>query len=86
MRLIFHATPEYPEKKRPPCQAALMCPCFLVALPERNLRSARQVATLNPPYNVDSISKPHASSSASGMYFEFLFRRAHSRKRVDRTY
>ena len=37
-------------------------------------------------YNVDSISKPQASSSASGIYFEFLFRRAHSRKRVDRIY
>src|ERR1017187_6177198 len=37
-------------------------------------------------YNVDSISKPQASSSASGMYFEFLLRRAHSRKRVDRIY
>src|SRR5208337_2635345 len=38
------------------------------------------------PYNVDSISKPQASSRASGMYFEFLFRRAHSRRRVDRMY
>ena len=38
------------------------------------------------PYNVDSISKPQASRSASGMYFEFLFRRAHSRRRVDRMY
>src|ERR1700761_1684546 len=37
-------------------------------------------------YSVDSISNPHASSSASGMYFEFLLRRAHSRSRVDRTY
>src|ERR1039458_7191730 len=38
------------------------------------------------PYNVDSISNPQASSSASGMYFEFLFRRAHSRNRVERMY
>jgi hypothetical protein len=37
-------------------------------------------------YKVDSISKPHASRSASGMYLEFLFRRAHSRRRVDRMY
>jgi hypothetical protein len=39
-----------------------------------------------PVYKVDSISKPHASSSASGIYFEFLLRRAHSRNRVERTY
>src|ERR1700676_324312 len=37
-------------------------------------------------YNVDSISKPHASRSASGMYLEFLLRRAHSLRRVDRMY
>ncbi len=37
-------------------------------------------------YRDDSISKPQASSSASGMYFEFLFLRAHSRKRVERMY
>ena len=37
-------------------------------------------------YRVDSISKPQASSKGSGMYLEFLFRRAHSRKRVDRKY
>src|ERR1022692_611376 len=37
-------------------------------------------------YRVDSISKPQASSNGSGMYFEFLFRRAHSRSRVDRKY
>jgi hypothetical protein len=37
-------------------------------------------------YNVDSISKPQASRRASGMYFEFLFRRAHSRSRVERMY
>src|ERR1700727_3129746 len=32
------------------------------------------------------MSKPHASRSASGMYFEFLLRRAHSRRRVERMY
>src|SRR5258708_36051249 len=37
-------------------------------------------------YNVDSISKPQASSKGSGMYFEFLLRRAHSRRRVERKY
>src|SRR5438270_14062653 len=37
-------------------------------------------------YRVDSISNPHASSSGSGMYFEFLLRRAHSRSRVERKY
>src|SRR5262249_39824348 len=37
-------------------------------------------------YSVDSISNPHASSNGSGMYFEFLFRRAHSRRRVERKY
>src|SRR6516165_6825264 len=37
-------------------------------------------------YRVDSISNPHASNRGSGMYFEFLFFRAHSRKRVERTY
>ena len=30
-------------------------------------------------YNVDSISNPQASRSASGIYLEFLFRRAHSK-------
>src|SRR5580658_155002 len=37
-------------------------------------------------YSVDSISNPQASKSASGIYLEFLFLRAHSRKRVDRMY
>ncbi len=37
-------------------------------------------------YRVDSISNPQASKSGSGMYFEFLFRRAHSRSRVERKY
>src|SRR5208337_789212 len=35
---------------------------------------------------MDSISKPQASSNGSGMYLEFLFRRAHSRSRVERKY
>src|SRR5205814_8270964 len=38
------------------------------------------------PYNVDSISNPQASKRASGIYLEFLFRRAHSRRRVERIY
>src|SRR5882757_9953638 len=42
--------------------------------------------TCNRTYSVDSISKPQASSRGSGMYFEFLLRRAHSRRRVDRRY
>src|SRR5262249_3537831 len=37
-------------------------------------------------YSVDSISNPQASRRGSGMYFEFLLRRAHSRRRVERTY
>src|SRR5438309_7927080 len=37
-------------------------------------------------YSVDSISNPHASSKGSGMYLEFLLRRAHSRRRVERKY
>src|ERR1700680_293861 len=37
-------------------------------------------------YSVDSISKPQASKRGSGMYFEFLLRRAHSRRRVERRY
>jgi hypothetical protein len=37
-------------------------------------------------YSVDSISKPQASSNGSGIYFEFLFFRAHSRNRVERMY
>jgi len=40
----------------------------------------------NGDYNADSISKPQASKRASGMYLEFLFLRAHSRRRVDRIY
>src|SRR5579872_2275284 len=37
-------------------------------------------------YSVDSISKPQASRRGSGMYLEFLLRRAHSRRRVERRY
>src|SRR6266849_10874233 len=37
-------------------------------------------------YSVDSISNPQASKRGSGMYFEFLLRRAHSRNRVERRY
>ncbi len=44
------------------------------------------ISTYNLFYSEDSISNPQASRSASGMYFEFLFRRAHSRRRVDRMY
>jgi hypothetical protein len=49
--------------------------------------AAAALLTLTPTlYKVDSISKPQASSRGSGMYFEFLFRRAHSRSRVERRY
>src|SRR6185437_3995414 len=41
---------------------------------------------INAAYRVDSISKPQASSNGSGMYLEFLLRRAHSRRRVERKY
>src|SRR5208337_3477737 len=37
-------------------------------------------------YKVDSISNPQASRRGSGMYLEFLFFRAHSRRRVERMY
>src|SRR5229473_3711721 len=49
-------------------------------------RKRRSVNPLPCDYRVDSISKPQASSKGSGMYLEFLFRRAHSRRRVDRKY
>jgi len=41
---------------------------------------------LEVAYSVDSISNPQASRSGSGMYLEFLLRRAHSRSRVERKY
>src|SRR5437879_6818915 len=44
------------------------------------------VSTSRSNQRVDSISKPQASSKGSGMYLEFLLRRAHSRKRVERRY
>src|SRR5258706_2922093 len=55
----------------------------------RNEKAAEAGGFFNFPgclYSVDSISNPQASSSGSGMYFEFLLRRAHSRRRVERRY
>src|SRR5882757_9452122 len=46
----------------------------------------RLAGDLQLDYRVDSISKPQASSNGSGMYLEFLLRRAHSRSRVERRY
>src|SRR3954471_2749148 len=42
--------------------------------------------SLQTDYSVDSISNPQAWSKGSGMYLEFLLRRAHSRRRVERWY
>src|ERR1700722_5008887 len=53
---------------------------------KKNAALAGGVSYQTKIYRVDSISKPQASSSASGIYFEFLFRRAHSRSRVERMY
>src|SRR5581483_2225455 len=53
---------------------------------KRRTKAALLDLQSNGPYNVDSISNPQASKSASGIYLEFLFRRAHSRRRVDRIY
>ena len=50
------------------------------------LRSDPQNTAIRCAYSVDSISKPQASRRGSGMYLEFLLRRAHSRRRVDRRY
>src|SRR3954464_14883360 len=50
------------------------------------LRRATLKSVGVPGYSVDSISNPQASRRGSGMYFEFLLRRAHSRRRVDRKY
>src|SRR4029077_18074514 len=44
------------------------------------------LSTFSFPYRVDSISNPQASSRGSGMYLEFLLRRAHSRNLVERKY
>jgi hypothetical protein len=62
-----------------------------VAPPGPKTEKGRFAATLESAcygsvYRVDSISKPQASSRGSGMYFEFLLRRAHSRRRVERRY
>ena len=51
-----------------------------------SLRERPLESCLVSAYSVDSISKPQASRRGSGMYFEFLFRRAHSRRRVERRY
>src|SRR3954469_14880512 len=49
-------------------------------------RRSRRPLSLQTDYSVDSISNPQASSKGSGMYLEFLLRRAHSRRRVERWY
>jgi hypothetical protein len=46
----------------------------------------QEIPVTSTRYSVDSISKPQASSKGSGIYFEFLLRRAHSLSRVDRRY
>lgn len=53
---------------------------------EKTGRMLRPVGRVIEDYRVDSISKPQASKRGSGIYFEFLFLRAHSRSRVERTY
>src|ERR1700694_4360006 len=52
----------------------------------RKGRRSDPFPTTSRCYRVDSISNPQASSKGSGMYLEFLLRRAHSRSRVDRKY
>jgi hypothetical protein len=52
----------------------------------KNNRRQKIKAKWSGAYRADSISNPQASRRASGMYFEFLFRLAHSRRRVDRMY
>src|ERR1700687_5054873 len=57
--------------------------------PENGKGPPSATLAINPVpfgYRVDSISKPQASSNGSGMYLEFLLRRAHSRSRVDGKY
>src|SRR5579872_6466797 len=49
-------------------------------------KNRRLFSRFRSAYSVDSISNPQASSNGSGIYFEFLLRRAHSRSRVERTY
>src|SRR3954469_21230850 len=61
--------------------------CSEIKEPERKKAAvAGGLFTLVPLYSVDSISNPQACSKGSGMYFEFLLRRAHSRRRVERWY
>src|SRR5271167_515683 len=62
-------------------------------MPERRESDENKKGPLTRPlkevgvsYRVDSISNPQASNRGSGMYLEFLFFRAHSRKRVERMY
>src|SRR3954465_15112961 len=62
------------------------CRAFHASKQKRATMGALLDLQSNGPYNVDSISNPQASRRASGMYLEFLFRRAHSRSRVDRIY
>ena len=67
----------------------IACGCHIVSLLDAKnaaLGGVLFASVLLLVYKVDSISKPQASSSASGIYFEFLLRRAHSRNRVERTY
>lgn len=59
---------------------------LIVAYRKRAAPLGAALQFLQKAYSVDSISKPQASSKGSGMYFEFLLRRAHSRRRVDRRY
>jgi len=59
---------------------------FWVQIAKALPRGSAFVKRTKKAYNVDSISNPQASSSASGIYLEFLLRRAHSRRRVDRIY
>ena len=91
-RLEFLEGPRYIGKRRFACMP--YCPPDTFLLSHRFPANAKSAALggvlfasdLLLVYNVDSISKPQASSSASGIYFEFLLRRAHSRNRVERTY
>src|SRR5713101_859094 len=57
-----------------------------LALKKRKAASRRPWQRNRLFYSVDSMSNPQASSNGSGMYLEFLLRRAHSRRRVERRY
>src|SRR5947207_15950999 len=61
------------------------CMLFLDAK-SKGRHSGGPVSKTCGSHKVDSISNPQASNRGSGMYFEFLLRRAHSRSRVDRRY